>query len=42
LVHFGQCLTDGAEPDTQVLEAVRDIELVAAIVKKYLAGKGEA
>ncbi len=35
MVHFGESLTDGAEPDTPVLEAVRNIRLVAAIVKKY-------
>ena len=40
MAHFGECLIHGAEPDTPVLEAVRDIELVAAIVKEFLNYRG--
>ena len=42
LAHFGDCVTDGVEPDTPVLEAVRDIELIAAIVKRFLDDRGQA
>lgn len=41
LAHFGECFSGGVEPNTPILDAVRDIELVVAIVNEFLEDRGQ-